>query len=84
MKVRIWVQINKDTNEKNVWFTHDLDAKKDEFMVNSWRNSIIKTGIVCILDLEGDLVTEDLVETELHSICGIDLSNIAGIENIIN
>jgi hypothetical protein len=72
MKARIIVQINEDTGQKNVIFTLDMMAPLEDFLVGSWPNSKVLTGTVLLLTLDGDILIERMLDTELHSVLGSD------------
>jgi hypothetical protein len=75
MKTRVIIQINIDTGQKNVTFTTDRLTPLSDFLVDSWENSRVIQGTVLILSMEPtDVVVDELMDTELHSVYGTDES----------
>jgi hypothetical protein len=70
MQVRIIIQTNRDTGQKNVVLTMDKLAPVEDFLVGSWPNSDVIEGIVLLLCLGDDTIVDGLLDTELRSVDG--------------
>jgi len=66
MNVKLIVQTNSVSGQKNVCFTTDMTASLESFLV-PWPEYTVLSGTVLILDMNNDRLTEALLDVELHS-----------------
>jgi len=66
MNVRAIVQTNTISGQKNVCFTTDAVTPLETFLV-PWPEYTVLSGTVLLLDMNGDKLSEALLDIELHS-----------------
>jgi len=67
MKIKVIIQVNKETGEKNVCFTQDPITPIEDFLL-PWPDS--KVIVEEVLIFASDPVLDNLVDTEFRSVLG--------------
>jgi len=66
MQLRIIIQLNKATLQKNVIITRDMLAPVEDFLI-AWPESTVYDSVVLLLAMGDDTILEGLFDTELRS-----------------